>query len=34
MRPELEALLVDVGAESDASERVGTPQVISQADSQ
>src|SRR5215213_2170829 len=34
MRPELEALLVDVGPESDASERVGTPQVISQADSQ
>jgi cell division protease FtsH len=33
MRPELEALLVDVRAESDASERVGTPRVVSQADS-
>src|SRR6187397_3064629 len=33
MRPELEALLVDVRAESDASERVDTPQVISQAES-
>jgi len=33
MRPELEALLVDVRPESDASERVGTPQVISQVES-
>jgi hypothetical protein len=33
MRPELEALLSDVKTESDASERVGTPRVVSQADS-
>jgi hypothetical protein len=29
MRPELEALLTEVKAESDASERVGTPRVVS-----
>ena len=31
MRPELEALLTDVRPESDASERVGTPQAVTQA---
>jgi hypothetical protein len=29
MRPELEAMLTDVRPESDASKRVGTPQVLS-----
>jgi hypothetical protein len=33
MRPELEALLADVEPESDASERVGTPQAVSRAES-